>query len=75
MDPSHVMSAMGVPSGRARASLRFSLDTSATARDVDFALELVPAAVAHLRELSPFYKPPAKSAPVAVAPAGAESSI
>ncbi|HWE63532.1 MAG TPA: aminotransferase class V-fold PLP-dependent enzyme [Chloroflexota bacterium] len=74
MDPSHVMSAMGVPSGRARASLRFSLDTSATARDVDFALELVPAAVAHLRELSPFYKPPAKS-PVAVAPAGAESSI
>jgi cysteine desulfurase len=74
MDPSHVMSAMGVPSGRARASLRFSLDTSATARDVDFALELVPAAVAHLRELSPFYTPPAKS-PVAVAPAGAESSI
>jgi cysteine desulfurase len=74
MDPSHVMSAMGVPSGRARASLRFSLDTSATARDVDFALELVPAAVAHLRELSPFYKPPAQPT-AAVAPAGAESSI
>ena len=26
--------------------------------DVDFALELVPAAVAHLRELSPFYQHP-----------------
>jgi cysteine desulfurase len=58
MDPSHVMTAIGVLPDRARASLRFSLDTSATERDIDFALKLVPAAVAHLRELSPFYKPP-----------------
>ena len=56
---------------RARASLRFSLDTRRDRPDVDFALELVPAAVAHLRELSPFYKPPSQSA-AAVAPAGAE---
>jgi cysteine desulfurase len=67
MDPSHVMSAMGVLPGRARASLRFSLDTSATEKDIDFALELVPAAVAHLRELSPFYK---ASANAAAEPAG-----
>ena len=46
MDPSHVMTAMGVMPDRARASLRFSLDTGATERDVDLALELVPAAVA-----------------------------
>jgi cysteine desulfurase len=47
---------MGVLSARAAASLRFSLDTNATDADVDFALELVPAAVAHLRELSPAYR-------------------
>jgi cysteine desulfurase len=63
MDPSHVMSAMGVLPERARASLRFSLDTGATEKDIDFALELVPAAVAHLRELSPFYKAPATAEP------------
>ncbi|HEY2001162.1 MAG TPA: cysteine desulfurase family protein [Acidobacteriaceae bacterium] len=63
MDPSHVMSAMGVLPARARASLRFSLDTGATEKDIDFALELVPAAAARLRELSPFYKPSANAAP------------
>ena len=67
--PSHVLSALGAVPGRAGASLRFSLDTSATDRDVDFALEVVPAAVARLRELSPFYKPPVK-APAAGEPAG-----
>ncbi len=74
MDPSHVMTAMGVPSGRARASLRFSLDTSATEEDIDFALELVPAAVERLRELSPFYKAPVKASS-AVAPVQAGRSI
>jgi cysteine desulfurase len=63
MDPSHVMAAMGVLPGRARASLRFSLDTGATEKDIDFALELVPAAAARLRELSPFYKPAANATP------------
>lgn len=71
MDPSHVLKAMGVASARAGASLRFSLDTSATEKDVDFALELVPTAVAHLRELSPFYQVVAKApAPSATAEAG-----
>jgi cysteine desulfurase len=58
-EPSHVLTAMGVLPERARASLRFSLDSgsdaSATDEDVDFAVELVPAAVARLRELSPVY--------------------
>jgi cysteine desulfurase len=65
MDPSHVLRAMGVLSARAGASLRFSLDTTATDADVDFALTLVPVAVAHLRELSPFYKATATSEPAA----------
>jgi cysteine desulfurase len=71
MDPSHVLRAMGVPPARAGASLRFSLDTGATEKDVDFALQLVPAAVAHLRELSPFYQAPAKApSPTRAASAG-----
>jgi cysteine desulfurase len=55
-DPSHVLDAMGLPPSRSRASLRFSLSRLNTDADVDAALELVPAAVAHLRELSPIYK-------------------
>jgi cysteine desulfurase len=74
MDPSHVLRAMGVASARAGASLRFSLDTNATEKDVDFALDLVPAAVARLRELSPFYQVTAK-APAPSEIAGAGTSI
>jgi cysteine desulfurase len=55
-EPSHVLKAMGLPPARARASLRFSLCRTSTDTEIDAALELVPAAVAHLRELSPAYK-------------------
>ena len=55
-EPSHVLKAMGLPLARARASLRFSLTRQNTDADIDTALELVPAAVARLRELSPIYK-------------------
>ena len=64
-EPSHVLTAMGVLPERARASLRFSLDTGATDADVDFAMELVPAAIAHLRKLSPVYKSAATAEPAA----------
>jgi cysteine desulfurase len=55
-EPSHVLTAMRVPAERARASLRFSLSKLTTAEDVDFAIEIVPQAVAKLRELSPYYR-------------------
>lgn len=55
-EPSHVLTAMRVPAARARASLRFSLSKLSTAEDVDYAIEIVPQAVAKLRELSPFYQ-------------------
>jgi cysteine desulfurase len=55
IEPSHVLTAMGLRSDRARASLRFSFGKQNTADDVDFAVELVPASVARLRELSPLY--------------------
>ncbi|MFZ2085162.1 MAG: IscS subfamily cysteine desulfurase [Candidatus Sulfotelmatobacter sp.] len=56
IEPSHVLTAMGLRVDRARASIRFSLGKQNTAEDIDFALVLVPEAVARLRELSPVYK-------------------
>ncbi|MGA7895869.1 MAG: cysteine desulfurase family protein [Candidatus Sulfotelmatobacter sp.] len=56
IEPSHVLTAMGLRADRARASIRFSLGKQNTAEDIDFALALVPEAVARLRELSPAYK-------------------
>jgi cysteine desulfurase len=55
VEPSHVLTAIGLPPEEARASLRFSLGRHTTAVDIAFALETVPAAVAQLRELSPTY--------------------
>jgi len=55
IEPSHVLTAMGLRPDRARASIRFSLGKQNTADDMDFALSLVPGTVARLRELSPVY--------------------
>jgi cysteine desulfurase len=53
IEPSHVLTAMGLRADQARASLRFSLGKQNTAEDIDLALALVPETVARLRELSP----------------------
>ena len=55
IEPSHVLTAMGLPRARARASLRFSLGKQNCAEEVEFALDLVPQTVARLRELSPLH--------------------
>lgn len=52
-EPSHVLLAMGHDKNAARASLRFSLLRTATDADVDYALQVVPEAVEHLRALAP----------------------
>jgi cysteine desulfurase len=52
-EPSHVLTAMGLSTARARGSIRFSLSKLNTEEEVDEALKLIPAAVARLRELSP----------------------
>jgi len=62
LEPSHVLTAMGLRPERARASIRFSLGQQNTAEDVERALELVPSAVERLRELSPVYQKRAQSA-------------
>jgi cysteine desulfurase len=61
IEPSHVLTAMGLRPARARASLRFSLGKQNTADEVDFALSLIPETVTRLRELSPVYNKAAVS--------------
>jgi cysteine desulfurase len=56
VEPSHVLTAIGLSAADARASLRFSLGRHTTHAEIDFALEVVPAAVAQLRGISPTYK-------------------
>jgi cysteine desulfurase len=55
IEPSHVLTAMGLTSDQARCSLRFSLGKQNTPADIDFALSIIPQTVARLRELSPVY--------------------
>jgi cysteine desulfurase len=50
MEPSHVLAAMGVPRALAYGSLRLSLGWTSTDADVERALEVIPGAVAQLRE-------------------------
>jgi cysteine desulfurase len=47
---------MGLPSERARASIRFSLGQQNTMEEVEFAAGLVHETVARLRELSPVWR-------------------
>ena len=49
LEPSHVLTAMGVSRAEARGSLRLSLGTTTTEADVDLALAAVAAAVSQLR--------------------------
>ena len=56
IEPSHVLTAMGLPPHQARASLRFSLGKQTTSEDIDFALSIIPETVARLRELSPVWQ-------------------
>jgi cysteine desulfurase len=56
VEPSHVLTAIGLPPEEARASLRFSLGRHTTEKEIEFALQVVPAAVELLRELSPTYR-------------------
>jgi cysteine desulfurase len=57
IEPSHVLTAMGITADRARASIRLSLGKQNTDDDVDFAIALVMETVARLRELSPAGRP------------------
>ncbi len=50
--PSHVLTAIGLSSERARSSLRFSLGRANTAAEVDALVDALEASVTHLRRIS-----------------------
>jgi len=56
VEPSHVLTSIGLSAEDARASIRFSLGRHTTQQEISAALEIVPAVVAQLRELSPAYQ-------------------
>jgi cysteine desulfurase len=53
INPSHVLTAMGVNRDEARASLRFSLGRTTTEADIQRALEMTPRIIAKLRAAQP----------------------
>lgn len=61
INPSHVLTAMGVSRDEARASLRFSFGRTTTETEIDRALEIIPRIVAKLRAAQP-----AGGSPVAI---------
>jgi cysteine desulfurase len=55
IEPSHVLTAMGLTPDQARSSIRFSLGKHNTDADVDFAISVIPEVVGRLRSISPVY--------------------
>lgn len=53
LDPSHVLTAMGISPMRARGSVRFSLSADTTSQDVDHLLHHLPPIIRRLRAISP----------------------
>jgi len=53
LEPSHVITALGLPYEYAHGSLRFTLGHCNTKKDVDYVMKYLPAIVAQLREISP----------------------
>lgn len=55
LNPSHVLTAMGVKPARAKGCVRFSLGIYNTEEEVDYLLSRLPQVIAKLREASPHY--------------------
>jgi cysteine desulfurase len=53
VEPSHVLTAIGLSGEEARSSLRFSLGRSTTAAEIDEAIAVIPRVVQRIRALSP----------------------
>jgi len=55
LDPSHVLTAMGIPFTAMHGSVRFSLGRYTTEAEVDKLIEVFPEIVKNLRKLSPYW--------------------
>jgi cysteine desulfurase len=53
VEPSHVLTAIGLSADQARSSLRFSLGRPTTEQEIDEAIRIIPPVVERLRALSP----------------------
>jgi len=53
LDPSHVITALGLPYEAAHGSMRFTLGHCTTPEDIDFVIEVMPKIVEILRKISP----------------------
>jgi cysteine desulfurase len=58
VEPSHVLTAIGLAPEDARATLRLSLGRQTTDEEIDFGLETIPPVIERLRLMSPTYKKP-----------------
>ena len=56
VEPSHVLTAIGLSAEMGRSSIRFSLGRGTVEAEIDFALRAIPVAVEKLREISPKYR-------------------
>mgnify|MGYP000071445561 FL=1 len=56
LDPSHVLSAIGLPHEIAHGSLRLTLNEEITMEQIDFTVESIKKIVARLRAMSPLYE-------------------
>jgi cysteine desulfurase len=56
IEPSHVLTALGVSPERALGSVRFTVGRATTARDIDRLLEALPSMIERLRSISPEYR-------------------
>ena len=56
LDPSHVITALGLPPEHAHASVRFSVGKEVQPADIERLLELLPPMIERLRAVSPLYR-------------------
>ena len=56
MEPSHVLTAMGIPEDTARGSMRLTVGEDNTMEQIDYVLETLPGIVSRLRSLSPAWR-------------------
>jgi cysteine desulfurase len=56
MEPSHVLTAMGIPEDLARGSMRLTVGQDNTMDQMDYVLDVLPDTVARLRSLSPAWR-------------------
>lgn len=55
LEPSHVLTALGLCASTAQGAVRFSLGRDNTKEDVDYIIEIMPEIINRLRKMSPLY--------------------